>query len=150
MPLVRGLESLGAPGRVRLAKASPQKAGTVTARTMAAHDDSAQKRAAELKALPVTKARVARAGITKQAKSGGDLPQPPIGVADATGKNTPASIANGIKRAIQRDPSGALKIQTKGLSSQSVLARHAGPEGHQGASMIAQAVAASVLNPAAL
>ena len=150
MPLVRSLESLGAPGRIRLAKASPQKAGTVTARTMAAHDDSAQKRAAELKAMPETKARVARAGITKAAKAGGDLPQPPIGVGDATGKNTPASVVNDIKRAIQRDPSGALKTQTRGLSSESVLARHAGPQGPQGASMAAMAAAATVLNPSAL
>jgi hypothetical protein len=150
MALIRGIESLGAPGRVQLAKASPQKAGTVTSRTMAAHDDSAARRAAELKAMPVTKARVARAGITKTATAGGDLPQPPIGVGDATGKNTPASIANDIKRLIQRDPSGALRIQTKGLSSESVLARHAGPQGSQGASMIAMAAAATVLNPTTL
>ncbi len=150
MPLVQGLHSLGAPGRISLATASSSKAGTVTSRTMAAHDDSAQKRAAALAAQPETKARVARAGVTKAAKSGGDLPQPPIGVADATGKNTPMSITNRIKAAIQRDPSGALKVQTAGLSSESVLARHAGPQGSQGASMAAMAAAATVLNPNAL
>lgn len=150
MPLIRSLESLGAPGRVNLAKASPSKGGTVTSRTMAAHNDSMQKRGAELKAMPEIKARVARAGMTKTAKTGGDLPQPPVGVADATGKNTPASVASRIKTLIERDPSGALRTQTSGLSSESVLARHAGPQGSQGASMMAMAVAATVANPSTL
>ncbi len=146
MPIIKGLESLGAPGRVNLAKASPTKAGTATSRTMAAHDKSMQRRTSELKSLPQVRARVARAGMTKTAKTGGDLPQPPDGVVEATGRNTPASITNRIKSMIQRDPSGALRTQTAGLSSQSVLARHAGPQGASGASMMAMAAAAAAGN----
>ena len=73
MPIIQGLESLGAPGRVNLAKASPTKAGTATSRTMAAHNKSMERRTDELKSLPVVRARVARAGTTKTAKTGGDL-----------------------------------------------------------------------------
>jgi|SaaInl4_135m_RNA_FD_contig_121_50997_length_11106_multi_5_in_0_out_0_7 hypothetical protein len=150
MAIVSGLDSMSAGARVSMAKSDQSRAGTVTSRTMAAHADTAQKQADKLADAPTRHARVARAGITKPSKTGGDTTQPPVSARGDVAKNTPAEMAAGIKAAIERDPVGALKTQTAGLSSQSSLARHAGPQGPQGASMAAMAGAGAVHNPTAL
>ncbi len=133
-----------------MATSSQSKAGTVTSRTMAPHADSAQKQADKLAEAPERHAGIARAGITKPSRTGGDTTQPPASARGDTGVNTPASVAADIRAAIEQDPAGALRTQTAGLSAESSLARHAGPDGPQGASMAAMAAAAAVSNPTAL
>ncbi len=150
MALVSGIDTASAAARVSMAKSSQSKAGTVTSRTMAAHADTAQKEVDKLADAPQRHADIARAGITKASRTGGDTTQPPVSARGDVTANTPASVAADIKAAIERDPAGAVQTQTAGLSSESSLARHAGPDGPQGASMAAMAAAAAVSNPTAL